>query len=54
LRYTGEQEFFLANDSNLYSAEYIGSGTFIIKKPKRNAKKRRQQKLKSLKRGMRK
>jgi hypothetical protein len=44
----------LANDSNLYSAEYIGSGTFIIKKPKRNPRKRRQSKLKGLKRGMRK
>jgi hypothetical protein len=44
----------LANDSNLYSAEYIGNGTFIIKKPKRSAKKRRQQKLKSRNRGMRK
>ncbi len=55
LRYTVEdKEFSLANDSNLYSAEYIGSGTFIIKKPKRNARKRRLSKLKGPKRGMRK
>ena len=39
---------------NLYSADYIGSGTFIIKKPKRNARKRRQSKLKGPKPGMRK
>jgi hypothetical protein len=55
LRYTDmDKEFSLANDSNLYSADYIGSGTFIIKKPKRNPRKRRQSKLKGLKRGMRK
>ncbi|HEU0121183.1 MAG TPA: hypothetical protein VFQ91_11710 [Bryobacteraceae bacterium] len=44
----------MANESKLYSAEYIGSGTFIISKPKRNPRKRRQSKLKGLKRGMRK
>jgi hypothetical protein len=44
----------LANESNLYKTEYIGSGTFIISKPKRSAKKRRQSKLKGPKRGMRK
>jgi len=44
----------MANDSTLYSADYIGSGTFIIRKPKRNARKRRQTKLKSPNRGMRK
>ena len=44
----------LVNDSDLYKAENIGSGTFLIKKPKRSAKKRRQSKLKGLKRGMRK
>lgn len=52
------KEFSLANevvnDSDLYKADYIGSGTFLIKKPKRSAKKRRQSKLKGLKRGMRK
>ena len=40
--------------TDLYKAEYIGSGTFIIKKPKRNAKKRRQSKLRGPKPGMRK
>lgn len=44
----------VVNDSDLYKADYIASGTFLIKKPKRSAKKRRQSKLKGLKRGMRK
>ena len=44
----------MATDTDLYKSEYIGSGTFIIKKPKRSAKKRRQSKLKGPKRGMRK
>lgn len=37
-----------------YSAEYLGSGTFVISKPKRKAAKRRQSKLKSPQRGARK
>ena len=37
-----------------YSAEYLGSGTFVIHKPKRKAAKRRQSKLKSPRRGARK
>jgi hypothetical protein len=37
-----------------YQATYAGSGTFIIRKPKRSAKKRRQQRLKSPNTGMRK
>ena len=37
-----------------YSAEYHGSGTFIISKPKRKAHKRRQSRLKSPQRGARK
>ena len=41
-------------NETLYSAEYIGSGTFIISKPKRKAAKRRQSKLKSPQRGARK
>ena len=41
-------------DENLYQAEYKGSGTFIISKPKRKAAKRRQTRLKSPKRGARK
>jgi preprotein translocase subunit YajC len=41
-------------NANLYRAEYIGSGTFIIHKPKRKKAKQRQQRLKSPNRGMRK
>jgi hypothetical protein len=41
-------------NENLYSAEYLGSGTFIIHKPKRKSRKRRQSKLKSPRRGGRK
>ena len=37
-----------------YKTEYIGSGTFIISKPKRKKTKARQQRLKSPNRGMRK
>jgi len=39
---------------NLYKAEYLGSGTFIISKPKRNKRKLRQLRLKSPNTGMRK
>ena len=42
------------SNANAYQAEYIGSGTFIIRKPKRKKAKARQQKLKSPNRGMRK
>jgi hypothetical protein len=41
-------------DDKLYKAEYQGSGTFLITKPKRKAAKRRQSKLKSPRRGARK
>jgi len=41
-------------DDKLYKAEYHGSGTFSISKPKRKAHKRRQSKLKSPQRGARK
>jgi hypothetical protein len=44
----------LMADENLYKAEYQGSGTFIISKPKRKAAKLRQTRLKSPKRGARK
>jgi hypothetical protein len=44
---------FMAEDK-LYSAQYVGSGTFIISKPKRKAHKRRQSKLRSPKAGARK
>ena len=38
----------------LYAAEYLGSGTFRIAKPKRNKQKRRQSALKGTTRGSRK
>jgi len=41
-------------DDKLYKAEYLGSGTFNITKPKRKARKRRQSKLKAPRRGARK
>lgn len=40
-------------NENLYKAEYLGSGTFIISKPKRNKRKLRQLRLKSPNAGMR-
>jgi len=43
----------LAEDK-LYKTEYIGSGTFIISKPKRKAGKLRQSRVKNRRRGMRK
>jgi len=39
---------------NLYAAEYLGSGTFKIVKPKRADRKRRQSALKGTTRGARK
>jgi hypothetical protein len=39
---------------NVYQAEYLGSGTFQIVKPKRQARKRRQSALKGTTRGSRK
>jgi hypothetical protein len=44
----------MASDDKLYSAQYVGSGTFVISKPKRKAHKRRQAKLKGTVRGARK
>jgi hypothetical protein len=41
-------------NENLYKAEYIGSGTFIISKPKRNKTKLNQSRVKSPQRGARK
>ncbi len=41
-------------DENLYKAEYQGSGTFLITKPKRKPGKLRQSRLKHLRRGARK
>jgi hypothetical protein len=43
----------LATKENVYQAEYQGSGTFNIRKPKRKAIKRRQSKLKNPQRGAR-
>jgi hypothetical protein len=40
--------------ANLYQAEYLGSGTFKITKPKRRSAKRRQSALKNRRRGSRK
>ena len=45
----------MADDNDkLYKAEYHGSGTFTISKPKRKARKLRQSKLKNPQRGARK
>lgn len=41
-------------NDKLYTAEYLGSGTFIISKPKRKVAKLRQSRLKGRKRGARK
>jgi len=43
----------LAEEKN-YKAEYLGSGTFVISKPKRNKRKTRQSQLKNVRRGSRK
>jgi hypothetical protein len=40
--------------ANTYEAEYLGSGTFKIVKPKRQSRKRRQSALKGTTRGARK
>jgi len=42
------------NPEKLYKAEYVGSGTFIISKPKRKKNKQRQAKLKNPNPGARK
>jgi hypothetical protein len=41
-------------DEKTYKSEYLGSGTFIISKPKRKAAKLRQSRLKAPRRGARK
>jgi len=41
-------------NDKLYQAEYVGSGTFIISKPKRKRTKQRQSNLKNVRRGSRK
>ena len=40
--------------ANLYQAEYLGSGTFVISKPKRKKIKVRQSQLRNPRRGSRK
>lgn len=42
------------SDEKKYSAEYHGSGTFVISKPKRKSGKLRQSRLKKPQRGARK
>ena len=49
----GRGEIILAEDT-LYKAEYLGSGTFIISKPKRKKNKMRQTQLRNPERGSRK
>jgi hypothetical protein len=44
----------LKQKENIYEAEYLGSGTFKIVKPKRKSAKRRQSALKGTTRGARK
>ena len=44
----------LKQKQNLYEAEYLGSGTFRIVKPKRQSRKRRQSALKGTTAGARK
>ncbi len=44
----------MADEKKLYEAEYMGSGTFKITKPKRKAKKQRQTRVKNRRRGSRK
>jgi len=44
----------LKQKENVYQAEYLGSGTFKISKPKRRSAKRRQAALKNRRRGSRK
>ena len=41
-------------DEKLFQAEYLGSGTFVISKPKRKKTKIRQSQLKNPERGSRK
>jgi len=44
----------MEQEERTYAATYVGSGTFIISKPKRNRKKLRQARLKNPQRGARK
>jgi hypothetical protein len=50
----GEAAEPIEQPKDLYRAEYLGSGTFLIKKPKRKSRKTRQSQLKNPQRGSRK
>jgi hypothetical protein len=57
--YTGgssqrERSTLADTGDKLYKSEYVGSGTFIISKPKRKKTKQRQSNLKNVTRGSRK
>jgi len=52
-QFTHSRSIVLAEDK-LYRAEYLGSGTFVISKPKRKKTKVRQSKLRNPERGSRK
>jgi hypothetical protein len=51
---TGQAKPAAKQKENLFQAEYLGSGTFKITKPKRTKAKRRQSALKNRRRGSRK
>ena len=53
IRYNG-QVMAADKSSKLFQAEYMGSGTFKITKPKRKKKKLRQTRVKNVQRGARK
>jgi hypothetical protein len=53
-RHYTSKEFPILADEKLYKAEYQGSGTFLITKPKRKKSKLRQSRLKGRRPGMRK
>jgi hypothetical protein len=53
INFNHSQETLLADDK-LYKAEYLGSGTFVISKPKRKKTKMRQSQLRNPQRGSRK
>ena len=55
LRETSKCRRFLSlPEEKTYTATYVGSGTFIISKPKRKSAKQRQSRLKNPQRGARK
>jgi hypothetical protein len=51
---TPKERTFPLAEKQLYKSENLGSGTFVITKPKRKKAKLRQTRLKNLKRGSRK